>query len=82
MTHSVLYVLPCRVCFAAQVFHLPCKDAAKALGVAHSKLKRRLRKMHISRWPHRKLASLDCLRDAFVVDKRLTLDQREVCAGS
>lgn len=67
-----------------QVFHLPCVEAATALGVAHSKLKRRCHKLKIARWPQRKLASLVFLRDALPNDSRLTEAQREVrqCGGS
>ncbi len=64
------------------MFHLPCVDAAVALGVAHSKLKRRCHKLKIARWPQRKLASLVFLRDALPNDPRLTAAQREVWAWS
>ncbi|GIM05738.1 hypothetical protein Vretimale_10055, partial [Volvox reticuliferus] len=60
-----------------KVFHLPCVDAAVALGVAHSKLKRRCHKLKIARWPQRKLASLVFLRDALPNDPRLSASQRE-----
>ncbi|CAN6247740.1 unnamed protein product [Urochloa humidicola] len=45
----------------AQYFHLPIKEASKALKIGVSALKAKCRKYGIPRWPHRKIKSLDSL---------------------
>lgn len=47
----------------ARVFHLPITGAAKALGVCVTVLKKRCRRHGVRRWPHRKLKSLDKLKE-------------------
>ena len=42
-------------------FHIPITEAAKAMNVGLTVLKRRCRELHIMRWPHRKLKSLNSL---------------------
>jgi len=43
----------------AQYFHLPIKDVAKELGICMTILKRICRRNGITRWPHRKVVSID-----------------------
>ncbi|RCV32650.1 hypothetical protein SETIT_7G019600v2 [Setaria italica] len=45
----------------AQYFHLPIKEASKALKIGVSALKTKCRQYGIPRWPHRKIKSLDSL---------------------
>ncbi|CAN6234329.1 unnamed protein product [Urochloa humidicola] len=45
----------------AQYFHLPIKEASKALDIGVTTLKGKCRKYGIPRWPHRKIKSLDSL---------------------
>ncbi|CAN6227308.1 unnamed protein product [Urochloa humidicola] len=45
----------------AQYFHLPIKEASKALEIGVSALKGKCRKYGIPRWPHRKIKSLNSL---------------------
>lgn len=61
-----------------QVFHLNSKEAAAALGCAHSKLKRLCRHFRISRWPHRKLASLEHLKETVEQEERMNPAQKQV----
>ncbi|XP_022968161.1 protein RKD4 [Cucurbita maxima] len=42
-------------------FHIPITEAAKAMSVGLTVLKRRCRELNIMRWPHRKLKSLNSL---------------------
>lgn len=63
------------------MFHLNSKDAANALGCAHSKLKRLCRHFRISRWPHRKLSSLEHLRDTINAEERMGAPQKQVGAA-
>ncbi|KAL6652219.1 hypothetical protein ACP70R_011144 [Stipagrostis hirtigluma subsp. patula] len=44
-----------------QYFHLPIREASKALKIGVSILKKKCRKYGITRWPHRKIKSLDSL---------------------
>lgn len=43
----------------SEFFHLPLKEAAPAIGICVTALKRACRKNKIARWPHRKIKSLD-----------------------
>lgn len=43
------------------VFHLPISEAAHALGVGVTVLKKQCRRINIPRWPYRKLASVEKL---------------------
>ncbi|MEW5298354.1 MAG: hypothetical protein WDW36_001487 [Sanguina aurantia] len=61
-----------------RVFHLPCEEAAVALGVAHSRLKRACRRLGVLRWPQRKLASLSFLQDAVEKDVRMNQDDQRM----
>eukprot|EP00171_Calliarthron_tuberculosum_P009562 IDg9562t1 len=47
----------------ARCFHLPINAAAKELGVCVTALKKQCRKHGVPRWPHRKLKSLDKLKE-------------------
>jgi hypothetical protein len=42
-------------------FHLPITDAAKALGLCVTELKKRCREIQVPRWPYRKIASIEKL---------------------
>merc|ERR1719355_266886 len=48
----------------AQYFHLPINDAASAIGVCATVLKKICRKNGIDRWPHRKIKSLETMIEA------------------
>ncbi|CAL5018339.1 unnamed protein product [Urochloa decumbens] len=62
----------------AQYFHLPIKEASKALKIGVSALKGKCRKYGIPRWPHRKIKSLDSLiRDLEYVLKTEDAHQEE-----
>ena len=43
----------------SQYYHLPSEEACKAIGIGLTVLKRQCRKFGISRWPYRKIRSLD-----------------------
>eukprot|EP01096_Ripella_sp_DP13-Kostka_P006986 TRINITY_DN252_c0_g1_i4.p1 TRINITY_DN252_c0_g1~~TRINITY_DN252_c0_g1_i4.p1 ORF type:complete len:418 (-),score=250.33 TRINITY_DN252_c0_g1_i4:128-1381(-) len=43
----------------AKLFHMPLSDAAKEIGICCTALKKACRKNNITRWPHRKVKSLD-----------------------
>lgn len=64
----------------AQVFHLPSTEAATALGIAHSRLKRFCRAAGVQRWPQRKLASLTLLRQTLEGDPKIAPDDKRVGA--
>lgn len=74
-------LVPHAACCAAvpQVFTLTSKQAARSLGVGHSCLKRYCRRIGMSRWPYRKLASLDAMRD--VIESDAHMDPRDKQVG-
>ncbi|GIL55269.1 hypothetical protein Vafri_10841 [Volvox africanus] len=59
-------------------FDLPVADAARVLGISATELKRRCRRLGISRWPQRKLQSLRRIVQAAETDTSLTEDERKV----
>ncbi|MEW5316392.1 MAG: hypothetical protein WDW38_007768 [Sanguina aurantia] len=61
-----------------QVFHLPSEDAAVALGVTHSRVKRACRRLGILRWPQRKLASLSLLQSVVEKDEQMNQDDQRM----
>ncbi|GIL93197.1 hypothetical protein Vretifemale_20637, partial [Volvox reticuliferus] len=58
-------------------FDLPVADAARVLGISATELKRRCRRLGISRWPQRKLQSLRRIVQAAETDTSLTEDERK-----
>ncbi|GLI67467.1 hypothetical protein VaNZ11_011662, partial [Volvox africanus] len=58
-------------------FDLPVADAARVLGISATELKRRCRRLGISRWPQRKLQSLRRIVQAAEADASLTEDERK-----
>jgi hypothetical protein len=52
---------------AQSAFHLPLTDAARALGLCVTELKKRCREIQVPRWPYRKIASIEKLIES--VDK-------------
>ena len=46
-----------------QFFRLPSSEAANSLGMCTNNLKRTCRRLGLSRWPYRKFASLQSMRD-------------------
>ena len=59
------------------VFHLPINDAAAALGMGVTVLKKECRDRDIKRWPYRKLSSVDKLIES-VKAVRNRLNQRQM----
>lgn len=66
------------LCLPVQVFHLPSEQAAIALGVTHSRVKRACRKLNLDRWPQRKLASLSLLQGVVEKDEQMPEDDQRV----
>ncbi|EFJ46795.1 RWP-RK domain transcription factor [Volvox carteri f. nagariensis] len=58
-------------------FDLPVADAARVLGISATELKRRCRRLGISRWPQRKLQSLRRIVQAAESDAGLSEDERK-----
>ena len=63
---------------AHQVFHLTSKEAAKRLGITTSLLMRVCRLHGTTRWPYRKMASLETLRQAITIDGNISEEERKV----
>ncbi|PNH08993.1 hypothetical protein TSOC_004400 [Tetrabaena socialis] len=58
-------------------FDLPLSDAARALGLSESEVKRLCRVHGAERWPQRKLASLRRVAEAVEADKALPVQERQ-----
>lgn len=59
----------------ARFFHLPINAAAKELGVCVTALKKQCRKHGVPRWPHRKLKSLDKLKEKLEKEEATAADK-------
>jgi hypothetical protein len=69
-----------RLAAMMQAFHLSTHDAARALGITHSQLKREGRLLGIECWPSRKLAVLKELMEGVDDDDLLTpANRRSLC---
>ena len=76
---SIASTLPAAcACCHAQYFHLNAKDACVLLHISMARLKRSCRVHGISRWPHRKLASLHNLRENIQAESNLGSGDRQV----
>ncbi len=59
----------------SRCFHLPINAAAKELGVCVTALKKQCRKHGVPRWPHRKLKSLDKLKEKLEKEEATAADK-------
>lgn len=59
----------------ARCFHLPINTAARELGVCVTALKKQCRKHGVQRWPHRKLKSLDKLKEKLEREEATAADK-------
>lgn len=59
----------------SRCFHLPINSAASKLGVCVTALKKQCRKHGVQRWPHRKLKSLDKLKEKLEKEEATAADK-------
>lgn len=59
----------------SRCFHLPINSAARELGVCVTALKKQCRKHGVPRWPHRKLKSLDKLKEKLEKEEATAADK-------
>ncbi|CDF37947.1 unnamed protein product [Chondrus crispus] len=59
----------------SRCFHLPINSAARELGVCVTALKKQCRRHGVPRWPHRKLKSLDKLKERLEKEEATAADK-------